>query len=509
MKSPFQPRNRNAAVAVNTLVHNSSTFKVLKRLLCDNNRVPDVLNNSTIITCLSKLGRFAPGRSDTLVERIVFLILLAASLGTFALSWEGGILLTVISLSYLCCFLLSRPKIPLSVLIFSLALSPKIILGTLSSQAIPIRIDDILIAFLALFLIREVAINGKKFVSSPLDIPILLYLSIGAIATLRGILIGTIDKPIISLLYLCKRIEYFLIFYLFLNLTASKKEAKLFIRISLVTALCVALYGIWEHLYPLAEVAYPGFYRTYERGLFYGQSNHFGAYLMFLSMLTLALATFCKKLRHKFILFAIMPVLLLALLWTYSRQSYLALFVALLAFSLLIGGRRSIPLFIILGLLLLLLPHTVLERTAQIKEAFLSSDIYHSSMAFRFRQWRMALETFKYYPLLGVGWGARHRAFYESQFVMVLSEIGAIGLMVFLWLLARMFKTSLFTWRTTKEDVLKGLAAGFIVGFLGLVIQGTVLVDFIITRVVGPCWVIIAIMCSDTWRFDESRQKEL
>jgi uncharacterized membrane protein len=107
---------------------------------------------------------------------------------------------------------------------------------------------------------------------------------------------------------------------------------------------------------------------------------------------------------------------------------------------------------------------------------------------------RLAAESIRQYPILGIGLGARERVFYENQFVLILSEMGIAGLAAFMVLMVQMFSVAGATFRAAGGDVIRGVAAGCIGGLCGLLIECNTMVVFLVSRVMGPFWVMMGIL---------------
>jgi len=293
------------------------------------------------------------------------------------------------------------------------------------------------------------------------------------------------------------------------NFLSSREEVKFYLSIIFSIALLIAAYGIFEYFFPYKHhpFSYPFYYRIYERGFFYHDANHFAAYLMFIASLIFGICVFLKKnIATKIILFLLFLTLCFPLFWTYSRGAYIALFISLL----LISGIRSKKVFIftlILSILLILFfaPASVIDRIYSIKDSFLSNNPYSSSIAYRLQQIKYALRTVKEYPLLGIGLAARSRVFYENQFIMFLSELGIIGLTIFLFLIFTIFSVAVTLYKSTNDSSIKGFSAGYIGGLLGLLIECNTLVVFLISRIMIPFWITTALIF---WLFINNKKDE-
>lgn len=379
-------------------------------------------------------------------------------------------------------------------LIACAALSLRIPVGVLGGEMVFLKPEDI--AFV--FLVCIAFIRIRQWTSTALDLPLFAFLSIAAISLLRGIMIGTVSSPGLSALYLLKIVQYFSLFYIMRGLLSGRGEARFYLAAIVTAAFFIGGYGIAEHFIPYTHdsYSYPFYYRVYERGLFSHQANHLSAYLMFVASLVFSFAIFAKAgFVKRMGYFAAFLFLCLPLFWTYSRASYGALLLSVSVISLL-KGKRAFTVTVICALLFAVFfaPQSVLDRIISCRSALLNADPGSSSVAYRMQQARYAWETIAQYPILGIGIGARERVFYENQFVQLISEAGFVGCAAFIWILCALVKTAFGLYRSAGDRMVKALAAGYLGGFLGLIIECNTLVVFLISNIMVPFWIVTAIV---------------
>lgn len=380
-------------------------------------------------------------------------------------------------------------------IILSATFSLKINIKSVANENVFIKLDDIILLFIILLALSKI----KSWKATPLDLPLIIFVLVCVVSIFCGIFLNTLSHPLISVLYLLKVAQYFLIFYLFLNFMNTKRDAKIYFFFLFITAILISIYGIIEHFcrYPHHPFSYPFYYRIYERGYFYHDANHFAAYLMFMASIIFGLILFSDKKNRRMIvgLSAVFILLCLSLFWTYSRAAYLAFFISLLIMAA-IRSRRAFAYTLVIAIIILVCftPHSIVERIYSIKDALLSSNRYSSSVAYRLQQAKYAWETVKMYPLFGIGLGARERVFYENQFVMLISEIGIAGFLSFFAIILAIFRTALYLYRRTRNNLVKGFTVGYIGGLLGLLIECNTLVVFLISRIMIPFFIITALL---------------
>jgi len=85
-----------------------------------------------------------------------------------------------------------------------------------------------------------------------------------------------------------------------------------------------------------------------------------------------------------------------------------------------------------------------------------------------------------------LGLGARHRQFYDNQYVMFLAETGGVGALFFVGWLAYLARA---LWQGRRAPGVGGaLCAGTLAGLAGVAVQGLAAVCFIVTVLAGPLY---------------------
>ena len=408
-------------------------------------------------------------------------------------------LMTVLSKSRLSSFskkeFLFYGKWLMAVLVFFCVFLPRISLGSITPfYSFDLRGEDlpalILTVFLLGMMIRRISLPEIPSVEGPF----LLFLLAGEISILNGLWMRTIDKPFLSLFYLLKWAEYFFIFLATARLTANVKQANFFLQTFFWLGIALGLYGWWEHFFPFAKAVYPNYYRIFERLPFHGDANHVGGLLVLWLGFFIGVFLRTSDRRTGSLLLAALIFVFFPLIWTYSRKSYFALGGALL-FPFIFKGSRKKLLFLISLLILtaLVFPTRLSERLMDLREAFQSVDPFHSSWAGNWVMWKDALWNFDQFFLWGSGLGSRHRLFYESQYVLILAETGIFGFSMLVFLFLSMIReiTSSFARTLTAQE--KGIAIGWLIGFVGLLIHNLSCVSLTVAKIAIPFWFLSAV----------------
>jgi O-antigen ligase len=429
------------------------------------------------------------GTIITVLAVIIIAIFLGKTITGY--SYKIAIALALGSLIFLVTLL--NTDAGLAILIFSMLLSPEVIIGQLPGRDIIIRFDDILLAIITFTWFAKTAINKglALFVKTPLNKAIGFYILVCLISTLRGVVLGFVI-PEKGLFYILRYIEYFLLFILVVNHIHSRKQIKFFLTSFFVTCALVSIYGIIQIPQGI-RVSAPFEGET-------GEPNTFGGYLLFI--LCLALGLFLKNVpqRTKIIMFSLLALIFFPFLYTLSRASYMAIIFSFLVF--IIMSKRKLILITAMAaiaiLIIVIRPEAIVSRveyTFQERQADLAKifNVYlDPSASARIFNWQDSIEAWKDRPILGRGISGH--GFIDGQYIRTLPEIGVIGLFALLWLLWTIFKHSIIVYKKIDEELYKGLALGFIAGFIGLVFHAVTANTFIMIRIMEPFWFVAGII---------------
>ena len=421
-------------------------------------------------------------------------------------SYKVAIALALGSLIFLVTLL--NTDAGLAILIFSMLLSPEVILGQLPGRDIVIRFDDILLAIITFTWFAKTAIHKglALFIKTPLNKAIGFYILVCLVSTLRGVILGFVI-PEKGLFYVLRYIEYFLLFILVVNHIHSRKQIKFFLTSFFVTCALVSVYGIMQIPQGIRVSA------PFEGKA--GEPNTFGGYLIFI--LCLAVGLFLKNVPHrtKISLFSLLALIFFPFLYTLSRASYVGIIFSLLVFVIMSKKKLVLVATVtaIAALIIVIRPEAVVSRveyTFQEKQSNLAKifDTYlDPSASARIFDWRGSVEAWKEKPILGRGIAGH--GLIDGQYFSTLPEIGAIGLLAFSWLLWSIFKHSIIVYKKMDEEFYKGLVLGFIAGFIGLVFHALTANTFIILRIMEPFWFIAGIIMTLPKLLDSTEEETI
>jgi hypothetical protein len=391
-------------------------------------------------------------------------------------------------------------------------LSPEINIGETTGaslqRGVTLRFEDFLLVVIGFGWFARNAVNKELglFLKTPLNKAILFYVLACIISTGLGILADRVGIRT-GALYVIKYIEYFIVYFMVVNHVQDADQIKRFVFCLFLTCFIISIFGILQ-IPGEGRVSAP-----FEgEG---GEPNTLGGYLVFMGAIAGGLFVKTENLKLKSLLPVLILSIILPLLFTKSRSSYIALIPACFTLGLLLRQRIIITGLMAAVLLLspIFLPSTVKDRilfTFTQEESFGQVQIgglrLDTSTSARILSLSNLLKDYPKHPVLGYGITGYQfidaqypkvlieTQFIDAQYPKVLIETGVLGLIAFLYLLYSIFKMAIKHLNAVKTPYFKGLAVGFLAGYIGLLFHAIGANTFIIVRIMEPFWFFTGII---------------
>ncbi len=432
---------------------------------------------------------------------ILVALVLAGALGVLIVTNEPTNVLPVFFGLLLLVVAFLSTSASLYILVFSMLLSPEFMVGGLGGtsategRGITLRFDDILLIVIGFVWLAKRAFfkEGGPFMRTPLNGPIMFYIAIAVCSTLLGMLEGRV-QGLTGFFFILKYYEYVFIYFMVVSSVETQKQAKNLVIASLVVCFLISLFAIAQ--IPSGERASAPFEGET------GEPNTLGGYLVFMLSVITGLILVPGSTPRRWPLYVLLVCGAIGLFATLSRSSFLAAAVVVLVLSLRLLRRKPVVAPIILIVLLaspwwapeavtnrILYTFTQPVEEGQIRIGAIRVD---TSTSDRLRSWQQAAQFWQSYPIWGAG--VTGGPFMDAMYPRVLTETGTVGLVAFFILSGAVFRTGWSVYRQAQDPFPRGLAMGFLLGFLGLLVHAVGANTFIIVRIMEPFWLVAALV---------------
>lgn len=380
-------------------------------------------------------------------------------------------------------------------LVVSMMWSPEIPLAQVPGRAVVIRFDDLLLGVVFFTWLAKLAINKQLgfLRSTPLNVPVGMFILSCVVSTGWGVINASVTNPTASFFYFLKYFEYFLLFFMAVNVIRERSQLERFLKAMLLTAFLVSLFGYWQ------IVSHGLGFRVTAPFEGKPEPNTLAGYLIIMMAVSGGVALYAPSRPRRLVCLGLVAMMAVPFVYTYSRGGYMAFIVMYLALCLLSTRHKLLLLsLLVLGGLAapLVLPETVFQRLTSTFDPIHGVQVGNvrlsQSPAARIMAWRFIFDKWKEHPLLG--FGVTGIGFLDSQYALEIGEIGLVGLLVSLWVRWRLLTISYRHFKTLEDPLAKGLSLGFLAGFAGLLLHAFAGNIFIIVRIMEPFWFLAAMV---------------
>lgn len=352
----------------------------------------------------------------------------------------------------------------------------------------PTFLDLALGAVVGVWVLGLVTGRQRTIVTSPITLPLLIFILVAVFAFIFGLPNGPLTPTLLR--KFAELILSLLFVFVIIDYCRRWQQLERLVKVVLLAGAGAAVLAIGLWLMPdetandllnyLIRLGYPGGWviryieenpELSERAI--GTSvdpNALGGLLLMIGALAGPQLVSKRPLFPRWVTFAIVGLLFLALVLTFSRGAMAGL-AAGLAFVAVARYRRLIPYMIVVGLLFLILPVTQ-DYIARFIEGIQGEDL---ATQMRFGEYKDALILVQRYPVFGVGFaGAPDIDIYlgvANVYLTIAQTMGLLGLTAFFAVLVVLFgyaffNRHLFKGNEQKDAVWLGLHAALIGGLV-------------------------------------------
>jgi hypothetical protein len=389
----------------------------------------------------------------------------------------------------------------------------------------PTFLNLVLGVIFVVWLAQMVTGQQKEFVTSLLALPIVIFLFLAFVSFVAGLAHASPTPNAVR--RFAEIIMGVALFFVTINCVRTRQELEQLVLIIILAGFGAALIGVVLYFLPqtltvrllsaLRIFNYPAGWGVLRfirddpqlpmRAI--GTSvdpNILGGLLILVGSLTVPQLFTRRSLFNRLLAVPILAVMGLCLVLTFSRGSMFGLGCAL-ALLAVVKYRRLLPVLIIAGLLILLLPQTqeyVIHFIQGVRIQDLASQM-------RLGEYKDAFILISRYPWIGVGFiGAPDIDIYlgvSSLYLLIAEEMGLVGLGAFLVIMAIFFR---YTWRSWKgmghdsrlEAILLGLQTAVVGGLVGGILDHYL---FSFPHAVALFWLYIGLAVAAARLAEEAR----
>jgi O-antigen ligase len=346
----------------------------------------------------------------------------------------------------------------------------------------PTFLDLALIAVYFVWIVRIATGKAGRFIGTALGLPIVIFMLLACASFIAGLAYAYLDQYVLR--HFVEILLSISLFFVVVNCVPTQKRLRMLVLVIIVAGFGAALLGVLLYFLPsawsirllsaLGRVGYPtgaGVLRYVEDNPDLAQRaiststdpNVLGGLLILITTLTAAQLFARAPIIPRASLAFMVLVDLLCLYLTYSRGSMAGLAVALGLLAL-VKYRRLIPLMLIAGVMLLLVPQAQ-DYVQHFVEGIHLQDL---ATLMRLGEYKDALILISRHPWIGVGFvGTPETSLYigvSNVYLLIAEEMGLVGLAVFLWIIFLFFRQVWLAWPKVREKegleaTLLGLAA--------------------------------------------------
>ncbi len=436
-------------------------------------------------------------------------ILLAAGvlLGLLATLYGAAAFIAVAALFALCAIILSDYERATYVLgAYSII---DFILRTFSASLGGIWDELLLILFIALWILKWILYRKEEgFKMTPLDLPVFIFIT-------AMVFVLIVNSPDFSISFEGFRatVQYILWYFVVIQLLRTEKGARNLCIFFTLVCFVLALHGVYQYIIGAEMPA--GWVDSKEEGVrtrvysVLGSPNAFGSLMTLAAPVAVSFVFSMKRIKSKVFFAFVSFVMMLSLLFTFSRGAWIGFMIAVFIYVLIKDKRFLVPIAVGAVFLIAFVPSVSSRITYMLSSEYIESSLRGGRLV----RWLTGIELVKANPFVGVGHGhfggavaMNHglsyivginvqKTFYmDNYFLKTAVETGLLGLSAFVVLIYQLIVNCIRTIRITSDKPLKELETGIFAGLIGVICHNFVENIFEVPVMTSCFWLLAAVM---------------
>lgn len=365
-------------------------------------------------------------------------------------------------------------------------------------------IDILLFALLAKWLLNKNQVEGTKFLKTPLNLPVLLLVLWTFIELWRGSSYLGTGMPIrledARFMHWKNFMMLPLMYLIVVNNIRNPKHIKFLVLLMTLSILFMDV-SFYNNFSNRTSTHYNDSLRI--TGTFsYLGPNELAAFYAQYALILISLFLLDLNKWHRLFFGATALFSYYCVAFLFSRGGYLATLVGWAFLGLLRDRKILLVLVILLMFWKSLLPLAVRERIEMTR----TEDGYDVTVQERLSLWENAKESISNNPLMGIGYNVitflnfsssishQRRASLHNAYLQVITELGVIGLAIFLLLFGLGFRAGWLLYKAADKGFEKGFGLGFMACTLALLSCNLTGSHWFYLNVTGFYWVFLALV---------------
>jgi hypothetical protein len=405
-------------------------------------------------------------------------------------------------------------KYSVAAIIIAIPLYPKFPFISIPGTFVSIRLEDLLILFASLLVLMHFVSNVYSYLEDKFTKSIILYLSVGLLSLLSAIFVTMTVDPLLGMLHLLRRVEYFVPFFLgLLAIKINRNDLHFYLKTLFITLTFVFLYGVGQRYFSFPIIITQN--EEYSKGvaLRWIEGSHINStfaghydlatFLVMILPIIISLYFFVKNRKERFLMVIYFLFGLWLMVVSASRISFISYLLSASIVLVLLKKVKYIPVILLVSLLFTLFSSNLIMRYTRIFDVSIEkvqqfnllnmnnpSTVYASedvegvfdrsistptptpvpvfedrSTNIRLNvEWPRAIRALLKNPLLGTGYSSITLAT-DNDFLRALGEVGILGFLTFTLVLLRVLLKIFKMYPFSAH--FKGIELAYIVGLAG------------------------------------------
>lgn len=401
---------------------------------------------------------------------------------------------------------------------------------------VSVRIEDFLLAILAVIVLVNYIPKIKEFINKPLERSISLYLFVGLFSLCSAIFLTNSVTNSVAILHWLRRIEYFIPF--FVALIAFNKDKNGFlefiVKVFALTIFIIFIYGFGQKYFSWPVIITQN--QEYSKGiaLRWVPGSHINStfaghydmatFLVLLFPILVNLFVLLKNKKEKILFGLIIAFGYWLLANSVSRISVVSMIIGVSLSLFILKKYKEIGIFLAISLIafsfssdlrarylrviqvsvakikqIILIPAKTafaLEDFVEVKQKEKQEEVFEDrSSSIRLNvEWPRAIRAFSKNPFLGTGYSSITLAT-DNDYLRLLGEVGIIGFLSFMLILFIIGSNivKIIPLISTLPSIEKAFMAGFAGGFFGILINALFIDIFEASKFATIFWFITGV----------------